>query len=385
MTPSIDLVATRPSLFRPACALKRYTFVARRWHSVGVGLLAAACLLIHAGAAQASPAVQGTRNVALGGASRASAYGSSAALVNASNMSFAPTFAIEPMYQVAIRARTHGAGIVVMDSLANPRFSLGLGYLFMKGSPQIRYTNTLGERKSKTLDRFGHEAFLSLGFVAVKQWLALGLTPRYQYTSLRFRDGNGVAHNANSRLSAFGLDASTTVNVRRFAALALVVTNVAGAHRAPYTDARNVELTGLNAVPNTVDHRALPEVSEYPLSFAHGLAVFPFGSPKLSLNFDGAYDFTTYKFEKYTRMTYAGSAEFIAGPVPIRFGTTWDGRGKGKSDDLLFVSGGVSYLKTPKSGSLGVDVGFAFSQQVTNANKETLLTFNLGLLLHPDL
>jgi hypothetical protein len=36
-------------------------------------------------------------------------------------------------------------------------------------------------------------------------------------------------------------------------------------------------------------------------------------------------------------------------------------------------------------GGVGVDVGFGFTQQVSGPFKDTVIGFNLGLRIHPDL
>jgi len=72
--------------------------------------------------------------------------------------------------------------------------------------------------------------------------------------------------------------------------------------------------------------------------------------------------------------------------VPLRFGVVWDGRGKGKVDDRIFIAGGVAFVRPPKLGGVGVDVGFGFRQEVSGPpGLATTIGFNLGLRLHPDL
>ncbi len=338
------------------------------------------------GTAEASPAAQGTRNVSLGGVSHSSSFGSNAALANPAMMSFQPIFTVEAMYQLNIQQRTNGLGVVVMDSLNNPRIGLALGYLFMRGTPQITYQDTATSEDVKLeLSRFGHEAFGALSIVAVPNWVSIGLKPKYQYTSLRYRDSEGLARNAHKKLNAFGLDTALSVNIAGFAALSVLGLNVVGNHTPAFTDDRSVLLDGLPVAEDSVDHDHLSEVSDYPLTLVHGLAVFPLRSPTLSLNFDGTYDFTSFSFEDHTRLTYGGSAEFIAGPVPIRFGTIWDNRGKGSEDDRIYVAGGLAYTKNARPGGMGVDIGFGFQQQVAGPLRETILGLNLGLRLHPDL
>lgn len=348
--------------------------------------LALAVGLALAPEAQASPAVEGTRNLSLGNVARGSSYGTNAVLLNPSNMGFSGTFAIEPLYQLQIASRTSGVGVVVMDSLNNARVSLGLGYLFMRGKPQIEFTNTeTGEDEKFDLSRFGHEAFAAISVMIVKQWLAVGIKPKYQYTSLRYRDVTGAARNAADKLSAFGLDASLTANFAGIAALALVGTNLTGNSDPAFTDERDVTLTDVGADEDTIRYKSLSELSEYPLGFAWGASIFPLRKPDFSINADGYYDFSSFRFEKTTRQVYGGSAEFVAGPVPLRFGTTWDSRGKGKKDDRVFVSGGVGFVKPAPVGGVGVDVGFGFSQQVAGPLRDTVIGFNLGLRIHPDL
>jgi len=351
-----------------------------------LGVALAATLSLASSEAQASPAVDGTRNVSLGGVSRSSSFGSNAALANPAMMSFSPVFTVEAMYQLNIQQRTNGLGFVVMDSLNNPRVGLGLGYLFMRGSPEIGYTDSETSEEIKLeLSRFGHEAFGALSIVAIPNWVSIGLKPKYQYTSLRYRDTEGLARNAHKKLNAFGLDTALSINIAGFAAISVLGLNVVGNHAPAFTDERNVSLEGLPVTEGSIDHRRLAELSDYPLTVAHGLSVFPLRSPTFSINFDGTYDFTSFSFEDHTRLTYGGSAEFIAGPVPLRFGTVWDNRGKGSDDDRIYIAGGIAYAKDARPGGMGVDIGFGFQQQVDGPMPETILGFNLGLRLHPDL
>ena len=336
--------------------------------------------------AEASPAVDGTRNLSLGGVSHSSSFGSNAALANPAMMSFSPVFTVEAMYQLNLQQRTNGLGFVVMDSLNNARVGLGLGYLFMRGTPEISYLDSETNEEIKLeLARFGHEAFGALSILAIPNWVSLGLKPKYQYTSLRYRDSEGLARNAHRKLNAFGLDTALSINIAGFAAISVLGLNVAGNHSPAFTDDREISLEGLPVTEGSLNNRRLSEVSDYPLTLVHGLSVFPLRSPKLSINFDGTYDFTSFRFEDHTRLTYGGSAEFVAGPVPIRFGTIWDNRGKGDDDDRIFVAGGIAYAKDARPGGMGVDIGFGFQQQVSGPLKETILGFNLGLRLHPDL
>jgi len=345
----------------------------------------AAFIFAAVGTASASPGVEGTRNLGLSGG-RASAFGTASALANPSNMGFQQQFAIEPLYQLHLPSRTHGVGVAIVDSLNNPRFAIGLGYLFLKGTPTIKFdTNTMGERELE-LSRFGHEAFAAINISLIRNWLGVGLKPKYQYASLRYRDDEGMARNAMRRLNAFGLDTSVTLNILGLVGISAIVNNVTGNHPPAFTADRTVRLDGVDELDNpTVDHDTLPALSEYPLTFEHALAVFPLRRADFSLNFDGVYDFTTYSTLDHVRLLYGGSAEYVLGPVPIRFGTLWDGRGPEEGDERFYISGGVGFVKPAKVGGAGIDAGFSFRQQVTGPMKETFLGFNLGIRLHPDL
>jgi hypothetical protein len=240
-------------------------------------------------------------------------------------------------------------------------------------------------RRNFQLSRFGHEVRLSLAVAIVKKWLSVALTPKYQYTSLRYRDSDGIARNANDKLNAFGLDASISANMAGFVGVSAGGMNLVGNHRPAYTDERSVKLENLPVEEGSIDHMRLSALSDYPIGLFHGLSVFPLRSPKFSLNFDGTYDWSTYRFEDHIRLTYGGSAEFVIGPVPLRFGSYWDSRGKGGEDDRVFVAGGIAYSTPAKVGGVGVDVGFGFRQQVAGPQTETIIGLNIGILLNPDL
>jgi hypothetical protein len=369
----------RGLLYKCAVPKRRAIGLALAW------VMALATSLV-AGEAEASPAVDGTRNLSMGNTGRGSTYGTNAVLLNPSNMAFAQTFAIEPMYQLNIKSRTSGVGIVIMDSLNNSRVSLGLGYLFMRGKPTVKFLDEARNETKLGLSRFGHEAMLAVSVTIVKRWLAVAVKPKYQYVSLRYRDDEGLARNAADKLSAFGLDAALTANFGGWAAIALTGTNLTGNKAPAYTDERDVTIEGIARLEDgEIDHDTLSELADYPIGFGWGASVFPLHHLDFSINADGFHDFTTFRFEKATRLVYGGSAEFVAGPVPLRFGTVWDSRGKGKKDDRVFVSGGIAYVRPPPVGSVGVDVGFGFSQQVMGREKETVIGFNLGLRIHPDL
>ena len=348
--------------------------------------LAGVLTILGASTAAASPGVEGTRNIGMGSGGRSSAFGTAGALINPSNLGFNPVFAIEPMYQLHLPSRTHGIGIAVVDSLNNPRIAVGLGYLFLKGSPTVRFDDVNGDERELELSRFGHEAFAAINITVVRKWFGIGLKPKYQYASLRYRDDVGLARNAMPRLTAFGLDLSATVNLGGWVGLSILTNNVTGNNAPAYTDDRTVRLADVGNVEDApVDHGTLSELSEYPLTLEHGTAVFPLHTADFSINFDGIYDFTTYKFEDHVRLQYSASAEYTLGPVPIRFGTLWDGRGKGGDDDRFYLAGGVAFVRPAKVGGVGVDAGFSFRQQVTGPLKDTFLGLNLGIRIHPDL
>lgn len=372
---------------------RRATILGLTFAGIVAGSLAAPAV------ARAHPGVEGTRNLSLGSVARSSSFGTNAALINPSNMPFVQTFAIEPIYQVGIAGKRHGIGFVIMDSLNNPRISVGLGYLVMRGSPEVEFTadepvrvpedGEASLQRELQLVHVAHETFAALGVTVVKNWLAIGAKPKYQFSSLRYRDAMGVAHDAHDRLSAFGLDFSATVNFQGWAALSAVTTNVVGNHPPAFTADRELDLAEAGAAEGSVDSGTVSELSDFPLTFEHGLSVFPLHNPNFSLNFDGLYDFSSFRHLDHTRLVYGGSAEFVVGPVPLRFGTLWDGRGPSSHDDRIYVAGGLAYVKQPKEGGVGVDIGAGVRQQVTGpglgGQRETVLSFNIGLRIRPDL
>jgi len=305
---------------------------------------------------------------------------------NASNMNFAQMLSVDALYQVGIQTRTHGVGVVSMDSLNNARISLGLGYIFMKGTPEITFFDTeIGELRDFELSSYGHEAFVAFSVLVVKNWLAIGVTPKYQYSSLRYRGDGGVAYDVYRKLNTFGLDVSGTLHILGWIALSVTGTNLVGSYPPPYTATHPLNLTHLPAQAGSIDPGTLSSVSGYPLTVTHGLAIFPLHNHKLSLNFDGVYDFTTYDSDDYVRKIYGGSAEFVAGPVPIRAGAHWDSRSEDSDDDRVYVAGGLGFARPAKLGSVGFEVGVGFRQQVTGPDLETVLAFQVALLLHPDI
>ncbi|PRP95443.1 hypothetical protein ENSA5_39080 [Enhygromyxa salina] len=354
------------------------------------GLAALACVAFSS-VAEASPGVDGTRNLSMGNATRGSSTGTDAAIINPAGLSYSQQFEIEPIYQFNLQTRTHGLGVFISDSLNSPRLALALGYVFMRGTPQIRYDDITGERESLELVNFGHEVSGVLSVTAIKNWLFIGVKPKWQYVSLRYLDTEGVALDYMPKHNAFGLDASIALNFVDWAKIAVVGYNIVGPNPPARTDDPVSEITGLEVDDDPrFNDENVSRVSDYQRSLGHGLAVFPLRNPNFSLNIDATYDFTSYwdTQNKWTRVTVNAGGEFVAGPVPIRLGGWWDSRGRGSEDDRGYVSAGLGFIRPAKLGGVGVDVGLGFAQQVTGAERsklDTILSLNIGLRLRPDL
>jgi hypothetical protein len=361
--------------------------------SVGLaGLASLAVPLPGDRTAQASPGIDGTRNLSMGNATRGSSTGTDALIINPAGLSYSQQFEIEPIYQFNLQNRTHGIGAFVSDSLNSPRFALGLGYVFTRGSPVIRYTDDVNERQSLPLVNFGHEVAGVISVSAIKNWLFIGVKPKWQYVSLRYLNDDGVAIDYKPKLNAFGLDAAIALNILDFAKIAVVGYNLFGPNLpARGDDTSEGELDNVaQADPPNLNTANLSRVSGYPRSLGHGLAIFPLRNPNFSLNVDATYDFTSYwtPDDKFTRITVNAGGEFVAGPVPIRIGGWWDGRGRGGADDRGYVSAGLGFIRPAQVGGVGVDFGVGFAQQVTGAERaqlDTVLSINLGIRLRPDL
>ena len=190
--------------------------------------------------ASASPGADGTRNLSMGNATRGSSTGTDAAIINPAGLSYAQQFEIEPIYQLDLRTGTHGLGVFISDSLNNPRFGLGLGYTFMRGTPKIRYDDIANERQALELVHFGHEVAGILSVTAVRNWLYIGLKPKWQYVSLRYLDDEGQARDYVPKHNAFGLDAAIAVNFLDWAKFAVVVSPF-----VPYRDAMVPEVANV--------------------------------------------------------------------------------------------------------------------------------------------
>ena len=393
--PILHEVRAQSSARGPSAALDRTNsgdLAGRTKALLRVATLAALATLAMPALAEASPGADGTRNLSMGNATRGSSTGTDAMIINPAGLSYAQQFEIEPLYQFNLQTRTHGIGVFVSDSLNSPRFALGLGYVFMRGTPRIRYDDAVGERQSLELVHFGHEVSGVLSVAAIRNWLYIGLKPKWQYVSLRYLDEDGVAINYNPKLNAFGLDAAIALNFLDWAKLAVVGYNLFGPNAPARGDDTTVaELEGIETAeePN-YNTENLRRISDYPRSLGHGLAIYPLRHPNFSLNIDATYDFTSYWTEddKFTRITVNAGGEFVAGPVPIRLGGWWDSRGRGNADDRGYVTGGLGFIKPAPLGGVGVDFGVGFAQQVTGAERtqlDTVISVNIGIRLQPDL
>jgi opacity protein-like surface antigen len=331
---------------------------------------------------RAAPGLDGTRNLGMGGATRASATGTGAMLVNPGNMGMTRQFLIDPVYQVQLENNTHGAGVLAMDSLLNPRVAVGLGYIATFGGPRVSFTDETGATKELGLFQQGHEVGLPIAFNAILGWLAFGVRPKFQYTSLRFLDSENKKQDVFKARSAFGLDLSMTISLARYVNIAVVGQNLVG----PSPSVVTPDLTPYMVTAGTLDRHRLSQLSDFPRTVAHGLALFPTRNPGFSLNFDGLYDFTSFQHQnKFTRMVFSGGAEYtIKGMVPLRFGGYWDSRGRGKEDDRGFIAFGLGFQRDAPKGGIGYDLGFGFSRQVTGPFPETRLALNLGLRINPN-
>ncbi len=332
--------------------------------------------------ALASPGLEGTRHLGLGGASRASSRGTGAMLVNPANLGFTRQFELAPVYQVRFEDNTHGIGFLAMDSLNNERIALGLGYIATVGGPKVSYTDVNGDKQNLELVHTGHEVGMPISINAVLGWLAFGVRPKFQFSALRFRDLEGTRQDARKEQTAFGLDVAMSFSFRQYATVSVIGQNLAG----PAPSTATLNLAPLVITPMTLDRSRVSPVSDYPRTVSHALAVFPTRTPGFSLNFDGLYDFTSYRTsaDKFTRMVFAGGVEYtIRNIVPLRLGGSYDSRGRGNADDRGYIAFGLGFTRPPTKGSVGFDLGVGFSRQIAGPNPETMLALNLGLLINP--
>ncbi len=341
----------------------------------------------------AGPGSTGVRHLGMGEASRASAYGVDGAMNNPSAMGLTAQFAIIPAYQLSLPQVGHGISAYVMDSLNNPRFSLALGYEFMKAGPKVGYVDADGQDAEFELSHFGHEVGAALNVAAVRGWWWFAIKPKFQAASLRYLDEEGAAIDAMPRLRSFGMDVATTISFKGWVNVAFVASNLVGNNTPAWTEDDPLTIENVEEIPDSsaeaLDLRKVRRVADYPLTLAHGLSIQPLRSAAFSLNFDGVWDLSSYRNQDKVRTVLSGGAEFVVkNMVPLRTGVRWDGRGKGSEDDRLYVHGGVGFVKVPKVGGTGFDVSASFAQQVQSRDGSPLDTsvgIQIGIRFHPDL
>ena len=335
--------------------------------------------------ASANPGVEGSRNLALGGATRASASGVSAFFINPAGMSVHRTLAAESNYQVAIERNTHAFGVAAVDSINNPRLALGLGYSSMIGLPRVGFEEVGddGPRELRLYHR-AHEVGLGISVLAIRRWLTIGVKFKYQNSSLRFFDSDRVRRDAQATHHAFGLDVGATLSIFGWVNLALVGTNLSGPKAPAYTDSVGLDLGPFELVSGSFEAKRLPRISDYPRTLGHGIAVFPLHNDMLSLNFDGVYDLTSYASDSFVRKTYSGGSEYKLGKLALRLGGGWDSRGPLSDDDRGFVSAGLGVVKGAKPGKVGFIATLAFRRDLSGVLPETYLGANIGLRFNPS-
>ncbi|MGB1275823.1 MAG: hypothetical protein ACPG77_08740 [Nannocystaceae bacterium] len=336
--------------------------------------------------AHAAPGIEGTRTLGLGGGGRSSATGTQALLSNPAGMSTTPEFIIDAMYQYRLEDRGHGFAIAAMDSRQSPWVAIGLSYAVLSATPRLTYIGLDGLDHQLQLNHTGHEVALGASIRVVPQWLSLAVKPKYQFTALRFTDGNGDIQSAHTTLNAFGLDVAAQLTILSLVGVGVVAENLVGRNQPAWTDTRLPSLGLTDIEYDTVDPTGLRRLSDYPRTLHHSLSVYPTRKPTFSINFDGAYDFSSFREidDPYTRLRYGGSGELTLGPIPLRFGGYWDGRGRGKDDDRGYIAGGIAFHRPAQIGVVGFDVGFSFQRQVTGPTPETFIGVNLAVLLNPD-
>ncbi len=322
----------------------------------------------------------------MGGASRASATGTAAILVNPANLGATRQFEIEPVYQAQFESNTHGAGLLAMDSLHNERLALGLGYIATIGAPKVAYETDNGDKQTIQLSHTAHEVSLPIAINLALGWLAFGVRPKFQYSALRFTDVADKRHDARAEQTKFGLDLALSFSARQWLTVAVVGQNVTG----QMVPATTLDLAPYSFDLSTLNRSRVSPVSDYARTLAHGLAVFPTRRPSFSINFDGVYDFTSFRYgfkeaDKYTRLLFAGGVEYsIRDMVPVRLGGYWDSRGRGKTDDRGYIAAGIGYFRPAPKGAVGFNLGLGFSRQITGPSPETILAVSLGFLLNPS-
>jgi len=346
-------------------------------------------------AAEANPYLDGIRQLSLAGSGRASSSGVDAILVNPSALTTSQQFSIAPVYQYSVARNGHALGAFILDSLNNPRFGLGLAYTFFRAEQSIGYATTAGAPMRVDTLSLGHEAYGVVSARLFNGFWHLAVKPKWQYSVLQYRDDAGQVQNFKDKMNTFGLDLSTTISILRWARVSVSTENLVG-FDPPAWSSEQVGLPGiehLEGVP--LDFSKIPRLSGAPRTLTHSVAVFPLGDPRLSINFDGLYDFTSYwdtddndngKADKHTRLVYGGSVEFVAGPVPIRVGGSWDERGPTAEDDRAYVGAGTGFVQSAGEGGVGWELGLGFSQQVSGTRQlDTIIGAQFGLRLRPQL
>lgn len=352
--------------------------------------------------ARADPAVAGTRNLAMADASRSSSTGTEGARTNPSALSVRPEFGMDVAYQVRAQHRTHGFGAIIGDSLNNPRFGIAMAYELIKAKPRLNYHLSHEEPTSDAsvgsgeypIDYEAHVAAGILSFTVVPAWLHLGASLEYRRTELTFVDGGGDSKIIGERENRFGLDLAVTLEVLRLVRASFVAYNLVGHDRPFDTDSKAIKSQLIfpdSALNPLVTSAELSPLANNPLKLAHGIALFPTRKDNFNLNFDGSYDFSSYRDEslgddQHVRIGMAGSAEYVAGPVPIRLGAGWDGRGPSKADDITYISAGVGFERPTADRRAGVKAAIGFSQQVAGpkgSKLATTLSASLAITLDP--
>ncbi len=345
--------------------------------------------------AQANPYLDGVRQLSLAGSGRASATGVDAILVNPSAVTTTQQFSIMPVYQYSVARNGHALGAFILDSLNNPRFGLGLGYTFYRAEQSIGYSTPEGAPERVDTLNLGHEVYGVLSARLFKGIWHLAMKPKWQYSVFQYRDDEGQVQNLKDKMNTFGLDLATTISILQWARVSVSGENLVGVDPVPWSS-EQVGLSGIEVLEGVpLDFSKIPRVSGAPRTLTHSLAVFPLGDLRLSLNVDGVYDFTSYwdsdddgdgKADKHTRLMYGGGVEFVAGPVPIRVGGSWDQRGPSEDDDRAYVGAGAGFVKTAGEGGVGWEVGLGFSQQVSGPRQlDTIIGAHIGLRLRPQL
>lgn len=272
----------------------------------------------------------GPRVVGMGEATRATASGSAALLLNPSAMSLNRQYIIDAHYGFKIEDRGHNLMVAITDSVTS-RVAAGLFYAYINSSPKLGFHWAGGLVESTRWKRQGHVTALalSMGFGGK---FNIGLLTKY----LNFK--------TTSPLPKGTVPAKLTQNSVNGVTFDIGMT-------ARFSDKFNIALVA----QNLWDHKS----PETPTTLGVGLAVTPI--PSLSINFDTAVNFTGHKDVKIdenfdartkTRITARlgpGFEWLIANKVPLRLGVIWDSTIKS-----TYVAAGLGY----QSKTFGIDLGY---------------------------